>query len=735
MVEGARQGAGGEEFDAGKMAQAAAEEFKAAAPAMYGMALLGIVPHAGARRMAERVGGGNSDQQSQRPADNVRNAPESAAFISPSENVSERQGENYSEAFGAGETEDARAFHSELSEVEVGTLSTYKILKLGRPSETLLGIGVPDGSISLRQSVIKKILEKHGLGYDLISKLPEAINDPIAIFSYPQDKNVRNMLLELRDDMGRAIIASLKLNVSTQRHGEVSDLLTVHPKENFGRIYSWIKGGKLLYWNKQKGRKFLQDSVPANWAQQEEILSPLSPPSENASESQGGNLNFYAAPRVSEGRPANADGGGRAGAGGRGISASARAYLDAMESIEAINAEVARAGRRKAENDAERGIKRRGVLRKISDRTKLPSGVKLDKKTGRLAGLANPAEIRRYLAKALDVGVYPGMDVARHKNALGTYNSLLEIVRLRGGHINDMNVVGHELGHHLERLMFDYRLPNADTPLKRELERFCVSRFGDAYAPKLRAREGWAQFVSEWIANPQAAEVEAPIAGAAMEQLSRAFPKIGKILDNAREMLALWQNADPNARAEANIKFSDEARPRESEGVAAFLKRLYGRGQLYGADRLYGLKNAQRIVNDRTGESADFYEQARTMKGAASENSQWSREVRQTDLNGGEIGESLAEICAEKNTGVSLRRFEAYLVARRAMAYYRRNPEESGGIRRDVQGEVRKRLCDALEGRGSRYRQNAGCGPQARQVPEKFPQTAFGRRGYRHADV
>ena len=400
-------------------------------------------------------------------------------------------------------------------------------------------------------------------------------------------------------------------------------------------------------------------------------------PSENISESQGENLNFYAAPRVSEGRPANADGGGRAGAGGRGISASARAYLDAADSIEAINAQSARAARRKAENDAERGIKRRGVLRKISDRTKLPSGVKLDKKTGRLAGLANPAEIRRYLAKALDVGVYPGMDVARHKNALGTYNNLLEIVRLRGGHINDMNVVGHELGHHLERLMFDYHLPDADTPLKRELERFCVSRFEGAYPPKLRAREGWAQFVSEWIANPQAAEREAPIAGAAMRQLSRAFPKIGKILDNAREMLSLWQNADPNAKTEANIKFSDEARPREGEGVVAFLKRLYEQGQLHGADRLYGLKNAQRIVNDRTGKSADFYEQARTMKGAASENSQWSREVRQTDLNGEEIGESLEEICAEKNTGVSLRRFEAYLVARRAMAYYRRNPEES----------------------------------------------------------
>ena len=617
-------------------------------------------PDAGARPYASEPFAG---------ADGVENVP-----INFARERAEKENDDVRSA--TGETEEARAFRSELAEVEAGTLPTYKILKLGRPSETLLGIGVPDRPISLRQSVIKKILEKHGLGYDLISKLPEAINDPIAIFSYPKNENVRDILLELRDKNGRAIMASLKLNVSTQRYGEVSDLATVHPKENIGRIYDWIKKGRLLYWDKQKGRKFLQDSALIKLEQYGTELSPLFPPSENASESQGGNLNFYAEPRVSEGRPADA-GGGYVGAERGGIPAGARAYADAAESIDAINAASARAGRRKAENDAGRGIKRRGVLRKISDRVKLPSGVKLDKKTGRLAGIANPAEIRRYLAKALDVGVYSGMDVARHKNALGTYSNLLEIIRLRGGHINDMNVVGHELGHHLERLMFDFRLPDADTPLKGELERFCVSRFGSAYPPNLRAREGWAQFVSEWIADPRAAEGEAPIAGAAMSQLSLAFPKIGKILDNAREMLALWQNADPNARAEANIKFSDEARPRESEGVAAFLKRLYGQGQLYGADRLYGLKNAQRIVSDRTGKSADFYERARTMKGAASENSQWSREVRQTDLSGAEIGESLEEICAEKNTGVSLRRLEAYLVARRAMAYYRKNPEES----------------------------------------------------------
>lgn len=72
MVEGAKQGAGGEEFDAGKMVQAAAEEFKDAAPAMYGMALLGIVPQAGARRVIERVKTGGDKR-------NAPAAPENAA--------------------------------------------------------------------------------------------------------------------------------------------------------------------------------------------------------------------------------------------------------------------------------------------------------------------------------------------------------------------------------------------------------------------------------------------------------------------------------------------------------------------------------------------------------------------------------------------------------------------------------------------------------------------------------
>lgn len=186
------------------------------------------------------------------------------------------------------DTEIRGNFVADLKSFREGKLPTQKILNLGNPSDVLKRVGIPDTPIVLRQSVIKKILNKHNIGYDLIEKLPEAINTPIAVFSYPKNANVRDVLVELRDSQGRIIVASLEINVSTQRYGEVSDLLSAHPKDSFGQIHNWIKTGRLLFWDKEKGRKFLQDSVPANWEQYETELSPfLNVQSENVSESQG----------------------------------------------------------------------------------------------------------------------------------------------------------------------------------------------------------------------------------------------------------------------------------------------------------------------------------------------------------------------------------------------------------------------------------------------------------------
>lgn len=128
----------------------------------------------------------------------------------------------------------------------------------------------------MTEGVLKKI-KTHGLSDVQIKQIPEAINSPVGIFSYPKNENVFDVLVEMHMDDGRPIIVSLEINKNRQGLGEITDLLTAHPKENFGRIVDWAKKGRCKYWNKQKGRKLLQDTIPADWERYETELTPYLP--------------------------------------------------------------------------------------------------------------------------------------------------------------------------------------------------------------------------------------------------------------------------------------------------------------------------------------------------------------------------------------------------------------------------------------------------------------------------
>ena len=415
---------------------------------------------------------------------------------------------------------------------------------------------------------------------------------------------------------------------------------------------------------------------------------PYESQSENVSDNQANNLNAYVKPQ----KKADAPGG----------TVSPDAVREAARiSLEKIGSAVAAVKSSAAASDREKGRMRRNVLRRISGNRPLPKGVVLDKKTGKLKGVVSMAEVRRYLAGSLDVGARAGLDAAKHKNWLGLYNNMLEIIRLRGGHINDMTVVAHEVGHHLERLMFDYKIDAADTPLKRELEGFCLETFGEGYPPQLRAREGWAEFVSAWLNDPEYAKRQCPIAFEAMRALELQFPKVAKVLENSRQMIENFNQADASQRVQSNIKFPEDVKVDSGLPVMQWLRRAYDNAQYWGADRLYGLEKAQKYVNDVNGwtdeKGEDFYLRARVLKGVAAENSKWTLEEKQLDLQGNELGESLADICAEKNTGCSREEFDAYLVARRAVEYFRQHPDVSRDLCRAKFGSDYE-TCSAVVG-------------------------------------
>ena len=183
-------------------------------------------------------------------------------------------------------------FDKQIDSYNEGTYQSGKLFTVGTPSELLKSKGIPEKKILMTEGVLKKI-RKHGLSDGQIKKIPNAINNPIGIFSYPKNKNVFDILVEFHTDDGKPIIVSLEVNKNRQGFGEITDLLTAHPKESFGRIIDWAKKGRCIYWDKQKGRKLLQDTSPANRERYETELAPFLPlQSENFSENQEENAKY-----------------------------------------------------------------------------------------------------------------------------------------------------------------------------------------------------------------------------------------------------------------------------------------------------------------------------------------------------------------------------------------------------------------------------------------------------------
>ena len=178
-------------------------------------------------------------------------------------------------------------FAQQVDNYAKGNYPSGKFFTVGTPSALLKSFGIPNKKIVMTEGVLKKI-KAHGLSDAQIKQIPETINAPVGIFAYPKNESVFDVLVEMHMDDGRPIIVSLEINKTRQGVGEITDLLTAHPKENFGRIIDWAKKGRCKYWDKQKGRKLLQDTIPANWERYETELTPYLPlQSEIDAESQG----------------------------------------------------------------------------------------------------------------------------------------------------------------------------------------------------------------------------------------------------------------------------------------------------------------------------------------------------------------------------------------------------------------------------------------------------------------
>ena len=144
-------------------------------------------------------------------------------------------------------------FDSELQQQIDGNLEDGHIYKLGMPSSLLLSTGIPNLPIQLNSKRLNDKATNFGHDFDLndVKGLVNAIQNPIAIFSYGNKDKAQNLVLEISKN-GKNFIVGLSLNpIIGGKYLEINSVRNVFPKDN-AEWLNWINQGKSLYLDKER---------------------------------------------------------------------------------------------------------------------------------------------------------------------------------------------------------------------------------------------------------------------------------------------------------------------------------------------------------------------------------------------------------------------------------------------------------------------------------------------------
>jgi len=131
------------------------------------------------------------------------------------------------------------------------------IFKLGKPSDILLNVGIEDKPLKLYGSKLLKKMKKHSFNATNLKDLPNAINDPIAIFKGSRP-NTFAILTEIKINGNNVLIS---LETGKDRDMDFNIITSTYGKAREG-ISKWIKEGRLLYENKEKRLDYLGTPAP-----------------------------------------------------------------------------------------------------------------------------------------------------------------------------------------------------------------------------------------------------------------------------------------------------------------------------------------------------------------------------------------------------------------------------------------------------------------------------------------
>ncbi|WP_445205395.1 MuF-C-terminal domain-containing protein [Tenuifilum sp.] len=156
-------------------------------------------------------------------------------------------------------------FNQDLDKLINGILPESHIFNLGYPGKRLLEAGFYNCPIELRAKTLlakssKSYKGSHPFNLADIKGLPQAINEPIAIFQSLTHANSRVLLVSLASN-GVNFVVAVELTRTLKRGGvvvTVNDIRSLYPKDYYKDILKWIVDYDLLLWvDKEKALNWI----------------------------------------------------------------------------------------------------------------------------------------------------------------------------------------------------------------------------------------------------------------------------------------------------------------------------------------------------------------------------------------------------------------------------------------------------------------------------------------------
>ncbi len=148
-------------------------------------------------------------------------------------------------------------FNEELEQQINGELPKGHVYRLGKPSSVLQSAGMPDLPIEMASSRLsdKSMQENHPFDLKEVKNLPEAIQNPMAVFRSATHIGSFVVMTEIEHN-GKNFIVAIETNRKKGKI-EVNSIRSVHYRTSNSHIANWIDEGLLEYADKKRMSEWL----------------------------------------------------------------------------------------------------------------------------------------------------------------------------------------------------------------------------------------------------------------------------------------------------------------------------------------------------------------------------------------------------------------------------------------------------------------------------------------------